>query len=123
MKANKMSSCCKSDSENFSRLPAHMAEGNITPPLRERRSLAFSKWSLPAVMLVLLLKCPACFAAYIAVGTGISLGVGTSAYLRLLLVALCVALLLLNVFWLVRKAQTRHHFRTGPFSACKSQTL
>jgi len=119
-----MSSCCKSDSNNFSRLPAHRAaEGNITPPLRERRSLAFSRWSLPAVILVLLPKCPACFAAYIAVGTGISLSVGTSAYLRLLLVALCVALMLLNVFWLVRKVQMKSHFMPGLFPACKSQTL
>jgi hypothetical protein len=44
---------------------------------------------LPAVILVLLPKCPVCIAAYIAVVTGIGLSLPVTAHLRTLLVILC----------------------------------
>jgi len=48
-------------------------------------------WLGSAALLVVLPKCPACLAAYLALGTGLALSVPAAATLRLLLVALCAA--------------------------------
>lgn len=70
---------------------------------RARRLLTFTRWSLPAAILLLLPKCPACLAAYVALGTGVGLGMAASSHLRWLLVGICAVTLILNALLFGRK--------------------
>jgi hypothetical protein len=70
---------------------ASATDGGTRLPALARRYLAIAAWMVPSAILALLPKCPACLAAYIAIGTGAVLSVSTAMYLRILLVILCVA--------------------------------
>jgi len=72
--------CCKGDADRQPRPPAFA--GGV---------LGVARWILPGAALALAPKCPACLAAYIAIGTGIGLSVSTATYLRMALVILCVS--------------------------------
>ena len=85
--------CCQTTASAARNVPNKAADGK-THPSAKKRSFALAKFSLPTLILALLPKCPACFAAYIALGTGISVSVAAASFLRTLLMGICVAALL-----------------------------
>lgn len=62
-----------------------------------RRSgiLETTGWAVPGALLVLMPKCPACVAGYIALATGLGISFTAAAYLRTGLIVACVGLLIL----------------------------
>jgi len=70
------------------------AVGDIRRPAsRFRRGGELAGWIIPSATLALVPKCPACVAAYVAVATGIGISLLTATYLRTMVLALCVGLL------------------------------
>ncbi len=61
------------------------------PPTPVRRLIHFAGCVVPAGILALLPKCPACIAAYLALGSGIGISVSTAAHLRMALFSLSLA--------------------------------
>jgi hypothetical protein len=84
--------CCQVASRNSSHetMVARILDGGPRPATFARRCVGIVGWLFPSAILVLLPKCPACFAAYVAIATGLGLSIPTATYLRLLLVILCV---------------------------------
>jgi len=85
-----MSACC------------HAARDRKTPTWARRIREMFA-WVLPRALLVLVPKCPACLAAYVALWTGLGLSLSTATYLRWALLFLCVA----SVLFLIVKRLNR----------------
>lgn len=56
-----------------------------------RRWQAIAGWIVPSGGLMLLPKCPACLAAYIAVVSGVGISASAATYLRILLLTMCIA--------------------------------
>lgn len=73
------------------------ADNGTPPPTLARRSRNYASWLVPSVMLAVLPKCPACLAAYVAFGTGVSLSFTTASSIKTLLVIMCVATLIDSV--------------------------
>ena len=71
---------------------ARIVSGDPRPAAsRKRAARSFAGLIFPSAALVLLPKCPACIALYVAMGTGLGLSMATATYLRLGTVILCVA--------------------------------
>ncbi|MBC8165876.1 MAG: hypothetical protein H7Y20_08395 [Bryobacteraceae bacterium] len=64
-------------------------------------------WLLPAAILALLPKCPACLVVYVAVATGFSFSVGAAAYLRMLILMLCLTSVAFLAIRHVRRTASR----------------
>jgi len=75
-----------------------------TAPSQRPRFLAAAGYVVPAAVMALLPKCPACIVAYLAVGAGIGVTMSTAATLRTMLLILCVASL---VFITARRVRRR----------------
>jgi hypothetical protein len=89
--------CCEAGEADADREQngAQTADGGAPPLTLARRCMEMARWMVPGAVLVLLPKCPACLAAYIAIGTGFGISISTATYVRLLLVIVCITSLLL----------------------------
>jgi hypothetical protein len=89
----KSPTCCSMAAGTVRSSRRRAADGKAHPPRVARRRFDWAKCSLPTLILALLPKCPACLAAYVTLGTGISLSVAAASILRTVLIGVCVATL------------------------------
>jgi hypothetical protein len=101
------SSCCTVTASAARNTSIKAADGRVHPSSIRRRGFALAKCSLPTLILALLPKCPACFAAYVALGTGVSLSVAAASVLRSTLLALCVAAVVVVLVTSFREMPTK----------------
>jgi len=73
------------------RIAAQNSDGDRQTRKSVRRIIDNAGWIIPGAILALLPKCPACLAAYIALGTGVGVSISSATYLRMLLIILCAA--------------------------------
>ena len=95
--------CCDDESESVYETTTVVAR-----PTFARRVGEFARWLVPAAGLALIPKCPACLAAYLAVGTGVGVSVPTATYLRMILLVTFGASL---SYLAVRRVQEWKHGR------------
>ena len=67
--------CCEIAFRGSSRgtMSTGILDGNPRLAGFTRRFIGIARWLFPSAILVLLPKCPACFAAYVAIATGLGL--------------------------------------------------
>jgi hypothetical protein len=91
------------------------------PASRLRRGGEIAGWIIPSATLALLPKCPLCVAAYVALATGIGIGLPTAAHLRVMLVVICVGSLGFIAARRLRGLIARGVSRRG--ASCRMKTL
>lgn len=73
----------------------------VRAPTIRQSCRGIAGWLVPCAVLALMPKCPACLAAYVAIGTGIALSASVASYLRVTLLVLCIlSLSYLGMSWL-----------------------
>ena len=96
--------CCHSATRDREHAPR--------PASRWRRGAEIAGWIIPSATLVLLPKCPACVALYVALFSGIGLSLASASIVRTSLLILCVAALFyLTLKRLCRLAAQKRRFR------------
>lgn len=58
--------------------------------MNARRCCANASLLAPSAIVALLPKCPACLAAYLALGTGVGVSVSAAAWLQTVAIAMCL---------------------------------
>jgi hypothetical protein len=81
-------------------------DGSRPPASRFRRGGEVAGWVIPGMILALMPKCPACLAAYVAIGTGIGLSVPAATHLRMWIWIVSVASLLFLAARRVRRLRS-----------------
>jgi len=79
------------------------------PASRWRRARKVAGWLIPGAVLALLPKCPMCLAAYVALGTGLTLSYASAHVLMCTLTWLCVSVLAFCVMGRMIKSFRRKH--------------
>jgi len=82
-----MKGCCE-DYTGDSETASHGVSVGCARCLRD-----LAGWIAPGAALVIVPKCPACVAAYIAVATGVGVSITTAAHIRFALISVCAAAL------------------------------
>ena len=95
--------CCDDESESV-----HETTPVVARPTFARRLREIVGWIVPAAGLALIPKCPACLAAYVAIGTGVGLSETSATYLRMILLVTFGASL---SYLAVRRVQEWKHGR------------
>ncbi len=88
--------CCEASASDSGSAPfaASITDAEPHPLTFARRCLDIAGWIVPSAILALIPKCPACLAAYVAMGTGVWLSLSTAMHLRAALLILSIASLL-----------------------------
>jgi hypothetical protein len=66
----------------------------VAAPVWRRRVVSIIQWMLPAAMLAIIPKCPACVAGYVLLFTGLGLSLPAAAAVRWTLIGVCACALL-----------------------------
>lgn len=80
-----------------------MSDRGCCKPARPRRAREIAGAVVPATVLAILPKCPACIAAWLAVGTGIGISMPAAAFLRGLILVSCLGCLAFVAVRLLRR--------------------
>ena len=115
------SSCCASEHATSR---TRISGGGSRPVSPVRGRFDFAGWIFPSAVLVLLPKCPACLAAYLAMGTGIGLSFSAATHLRIIVIILCAVSLAYFAARQIRYLISRHqHLHFESLSRCRRAAL